>query len=39
MADTKKTSLEETFNDYEKTPVPEQARQTWFQQGMVWPCP
>lgn len=36
MADTKKVSLEETFNDYEKTPVPEKARQTWFQQGMVW---
>lgn len=36
MADTTRVTLEETFNDYEKTPVPEQARQTWFQQGMVW---
>ena len=32
----KKVSLEEQFNDYESTPVPEKARQTWFQQGMVW---
>lgn len=32
----KKVSLEEQFNDYESTPVPEEARQTWFQQGMVW---
>lgn len=31
-----KLSLEEQFNDYESTPVPEDARQTWFQQGMVW---
>ena len=31
-----KVSLEEKYNDYEKTPVPEQARQTWYQQGMVW---
>ena len=32
----KRVSLEEQFNDYESTPVPEKARQTWFQQGMVW---
>mgnify|MGYP000697678671 FL=1 len=32
----KKVSLEEQFNDYESPPVPEKARQTWFQQGMVW---
>lgn len=32
----KKVSLEEQFNDYESTPVPVEARQTWFQQGMVW---
>lgn len=31
-----KASLEEKYNDYEKTPVPETARQTWYQQGMVW---
>lgn len=29
-------SLEEKYNDYEKTPVPENARKTWFEQGMVW---
>lgn len=33
---TKKISFEEQFNDYESTPVPEKARQTWYQQGMVW---
>ena len=31
-----KAPLEEKYNDYEKTPVPETARQTWYQQGMVW---
>lgn len=31
-----KVSLEEKYNDYEKSPVPEKARQTWFEQGMVW---
>lgn len=29
-------TLEEKFNDYEKTPVPPAARRTWFEQGMVW---
>lgn len=29
-------SLEEKYNDYEKTPVPPEARKTWFEQGMVW---
>lgn len=29
-------SLEEKYNDYERTPVPEKARKTWFEQGMVW---
>lgn len=29
-------SFSEKFNDYEKTPVPPEARQTWFEQGMVW---
>lgn len=32
----KKISLEEKYNDYEKTPVPVKSRQTWFEQGMVW---
>lgn len=32
----KKISLEEKFNDYEKTPVPKESRKTWFEQGMVW---
>ncbi len=31
-----KGSLEEKYNDYEKTPVPENARKTWVEQGMVW---
>lgn len=31
-----KDSISEIFNDYEKTPVPPKARQTWFEQGMVW---
>lgn len=29
-------SLEEKYNDYEKTPVPAEARKTWLEQGMVW---
>lgn len=29
-------SFSEKFNDYEKTPVPIKARQTWLEQGMVW---
>lgn len=28
--------MEEKYNDYEKTPVPKEARKTWFEQGMVW---
>ena len=32
----RENSLSEIFNDYEKTPVPPKARQTWFEQGMVW---
>ncbi len=28
--------LEEKYNDYEKTPVPAEARKTWLEQGMVW---
>ena len=35
MAD-KAMTLEEKYNDYEKTPVPASARKTWFEQGMVW---
>lgn len=31
-----KAPLEEKYNDYEKTPVPETARQTWYQQGRAW---
>lgn len=30
------SSFAEKFNDYEKSPVPPKARQTWFEQGMVW---
>ena len=29
-----KAPLEEKYNDYEKTPVPETARQTWYQ--LAW---
>ncbi len=29
-------TLEEKFNDYERTPVPPSAQRTWFEQGMVW---
>lgn len=31
-----KGSFEEKYNDYEKTPVPEHARKTWIEQGMIW---
>lgn len=29
-------SLEEIYNDYEKTPVPESSRKNWAEQGMIW---
>lgn len=32
----KTMTLEEKFNDYERTPVPPSAQRTWFEQGMVW---
>lgn len=34
--DKQKISLEEQFNDYEKTPVPVEARRNWYEQGMIW---
>ena len=36
MEEKKKVSLDEQFNDYESTPVPEHARRNWVDQGIVW---
>lgn len=36
MEEKKKVSLDEQFNDFEDTPVPEYARRNWMDQGIVW---
>jgi cytosine permease len=36
QTEEKSMTLEEKFNDYERTPVPASAQRTWFEQGMVW---
>ena len=36
MEEKKRVSLDEQFNDFEDTPVPEYARRNWMDQGIVW---
>lgn len=36
MAEKQKTSVEEQFNDYEASPVPEKVHMSWLSQGAVW---